>query len=307
MSTGNEIVPRSAREYLKAGIGHWITSPVGLAINTAITTLLGTYIAAAQAAVSYSFSRVIAWGRENPTVLFAYTATTVFFSALFFLLFHLTQSRRLSRIQTDRAVRAIGLSAYFDPAIDGPNAHWESCIKILRYLQPTELNILGVTGWETFASNRAPLHSLVDSFRGHIRILLLAPDSLGFSERVKELALGKDGKYNEAKYMTLKKLFKREYDKTLKYCRSLESRPGFQLRSIEVKTYVDRPIWKLLFANDHVWVQQYSVGLHVRETPAFVFRRDEQKTTSFHNAFSNVWNRRWNNPTSTTIIKRGCE
>ena len=240
---------------------------------------------------------VLAWLEAHPHAVGLVVVTTAIFSHLL----RLALSRRAERIKEHRALVAIGLTTYFDPGTDGETAHWDYCVEQLNHLNATELDILGVTGWNTFASEKAPLRKFVDSFTGHLKILLLAPESKGFESRVEDLASAQSGTVSEAERLNLTEALKREYEDTIKYCKGLAKKPKSRLRSIEVKIYQDRPIWKLLFANDHVWVQQYDTYHHVAETPSFVFRNNRSQKTSFQRAFWSVWLRRWDDKNSESV------
>ncbi len=291
---------KGAKKFTEDTVTRWIQKNIGDGLTWLCVTFGGGYVLGAIRSFSFRPAEIFAWFLANPGTAYSVALGT---TGLVYL-FRLALLRRENRIKEHRARVAIGLFTYFDPETDGKDAPWDFCVDKLGDLNPTELDILGVTGWNTFASDNAPLRKLVDSFTGNLRILLLSPDSDGFKRRVEDLALMQDNTVSEDQHKTLTEVLKKEFDDTIKYCERLAKKPVSRLRSIEVKSYEDKPIWKLLFANDHVWVQQYDVHHHVADTPSFVFRHNPSLRTSFWRSFWGVWCRRWEHDKSKTLVSR---
>lgn len=166
------------------------------------------------------------------------------------------------------------------------SSDWQRCVKEITDTRPNTLCILGATGWETFGSPQSPMHSLLREYQGRVHILLLKPSGNGFKRRTADL------NKNEA-------AFKREIDDSISYCRDLVKN---QNKSIEIKLYEDEPIWKMVFSDRYLWLQYYDPSKDVDKTPVYTLQtRDKPNATSLYYPLIRVFQRRWNDKTSTTI------
>jgi len=120
-----------------------------------------------------------------------------------------------------------------------------------------------------------------------VYILLLKPKSRGFEKRVTDLAK------NENRY-------KEEIRDSITYCRDLVDT---HKKSIEVKLYEDEPIWKMIFSDRYLWLQYYDPADDVDKTPVYTLQtRDSSTASSLYYPLVRVFQRRWNEPTSTRAV-----
>ena len=149
----------------------WLAIVIGHGLAWLFTAFGLNYAVGAIRSFSLRPEDVFAWLLTNLATVYTVALGT---AGLIYLV-RLAWSRWANRVKEHRARVAIGLHTYFDPATDGPKASWKYCLDELDRLNPTELNILGVTGWNTFADEDSPLHGFIDSVAGDLKILLLSP------------------------------------------------------------------------------------------------------------------------------------
>jgi hypothetical protein len=163
---------------------------------------------------------------------------------------------------------------------------WKRCVDEITKTRPNVLCILGATGWETFGSPQSPMHELLKNYQGSVFILLLKPGSSGFKRRITELNKNED-------------LFKSQIDDSISYCKELVNR---HKKSIEVRLYVDEPIWKMIFSDRYLWLQYYDPDDDVDNTPVYTLQtRDSTTASSLYYPLVRVFRRRWNDSTSEPI------
>jgi hypothetical protein len=146
------------------------------------------------------------------------------------------------------------------------------------------LLILGATGKETFAHSKAPLYDAVRSFSGTISILLLKPNSWGFQQRAKDLAVSQDA-------------YREEILDAIDFCKELSLK---EKKMVHVRLYTDPPIWKMIITTRALWVQHYVQHQHVEATPLFGFEFREGGS-GLLSGFKTVFERRWALSSTTEI------
>lgn len=294
-----------AKNYVIRGWGEFIRQPVVVLLNYLIPFLFGGIGLAAYLSDTISPRQLLHWLGENPGLFLSYLGWALLATTILQRLYFVAISRRRKTVRSDRTFRAMGLVDSFTPDIEGTQHQWAHCTQFIETTMPTELQILGATGWHTFADENAPLRALVDSFTGHLKILLIDPTSDGTRNRIDEISIGPTGSIDPVRRKDIETEFMNELNKTIEYCQSLAKKPSVSLASIEVRGYVEKPIWKLILANNFAWVQHYKIGTHVAKTPMYVFsHNDHPDETSFFYAFRSVFNRRWNDSASKVLLLR---
>ncbi len=120
------------------------------------------------------------------------------------------------------------------------------------------LYVRGATGWETFSSSESPLYQATKSCRD-VRIILIYPLSEAVIQRSHDLKMNVN-KYREQIY------------ESIEFLRSLKRGSG-RPESLMLKMYQGYPFWKYIILDNYVWVQQYPVGDHVRNSPSYAYER----------------------------------
>lgn len=122
--------------------------------------------------------------------------------------------------------------------------------------------IVSVTGFHTFASDRAPFRELLErSFEA--RVLLLDPFSEGARSRIRSLPDPERAR----------ELYHEEIGASIAYLRSLWESG----RRVRLKLYQAAPFWSIVVAGEHAWVRYCHDGYPIASQPDYVFalRPDE--------------------------------
>jgi hypothetical protein len=155
---------------------------------------------------------------------------------------------------------------------------WQQCRQQIESAK--DLRIMGATGWDTFASPEAPLHSLIKKFKGDIKILMLDKNAQAVIEnRALELSRAHRD-YSE------------EIEKSIAFLTALKkTKTDFQ---IEVRMYKKPLVWKMIICNSYMWLQHYWSEKNVDDSPVYTFFSDgaENPTSLFH-PFYSEWQRLW--------------
>ncbi|MDD2776933.1 MAG: hypothetical protein PHU06_13335 [Gallionella sp.] len=163
---------------------------------------------------------------------------------------------------------------------------WDKCVKEIEKSKSNFLHILGATGWETFGSPQSPLHKLLIKFDGQIRILLIKEGGEGFKHRTSVLH------HNEEDY-------KREIIDTIAFCKKLKVDYG---KEIEVRQYVEAPIWKMIQTDRYLWLQYYDPSNDVENTPVYTLQtRDTPMLSSLYYPLTRVFEKRWAEKTTRLV------
>ncbi len=259
--------------FLDALLGHVVTIP---AVNLLVT--------AALTLVAWSFG----WG----TTLLKYisihpgriTISLVVLGVVLVVGARLNEVLK-TYVRNREIISAVGLNAFWPHTTSGQKASdWKGCQALIEEAPPDNLRILGVTGWDTFGSEKAPLHDLVQNFKGEIRILLIMPGCDAFKMRA--LALG----INETDY-------EQDVRKTLDVCSALKAKG----KSISVKLYKQTPIWKMIFTNNYLWLQYYKPDAHVDNTPVYTFFANKSGT-SLYFPLVDVFRKRWERDGNKQVV-----
>ncbi len=158
---------------------------------------------------------------------------------------------------------------------------WSDCVGKIAAAGSSEILIAGLTGAATFARDDAPLHEVIHAHKGDVRILLIQKDSAAFDQRIDELSGG-----DEAAKEQLRAQFSGELSEALAFCRRLKSP-----KSVEIRQYDFRAIWKMVFFGEYLWLQHYRPDAHVDKTPAYVFNR--VVPSSLYHPLLRVFENRW--------------
>lgn len=189
-------------------------------------------------------------------------------------------------IRNREILASVGVSGFWlHSDSNDKQTNWESCKAKILADHPNELRILGATGWETFGRPGSPLHDVVQSFRGEIRILLIKPKCNAFKVRARALGV-KERDYE------------REIKNSIALCEQLRDRG----KSIVVKLYEQTPIWKMIFTDKYMWLQCYKPDQHVDNTPVYtLFANDSE--TSLYFPLIDVFRKRWDYDNNETVVR----
>ncbi len=163
-----------------------------------------------------------------------------------------------------------------------------------------DLFVMDVTGREIFDAEPSGLRNVLKDCH-ELRVMLLNPNSRG--ARMRANSLGEPDKVLAR--------FRREVADSIKYLAQLRESG----RKVSLKLYEERPLWKLVFAGDRVWVQYCHDGRDTRDCPEYAFalqpRRPER---GFFPALFSYFLNRWDDPAnpeysfeSSELIYRGGE
>lgn len=185
---------------------------------------------------------------------------------------------RLSAVQ-----KSFGIEAYWDSKVDYQvEQAWDACRQSILKL-PTSLKIMGASGWKTFASPEAPMHSVLKEYRGSVQILLMDPESPYLHKRALSLNIPIDS-------------YKKEIKQSIEFLQTLRSTTN---PKIDLKLYKHPLIWKIIQTPSFMWLQHYVHGKHVDTTPVYAFActssRDNStmENTSLYIPMAAVFDKRW--------------
>jgi len=157
-----------------------------------------------------------------------------------------------------------------------------------RITSATHIDIIGATGYKTFAhqdsTSRAVLRDLLSNSSAEIKILLLHPDSAEAASRAQALGVPLA-------------TYRSEILASIDFLKDLKSRD----RGVALKLYSQRPIWKMIVADDFLWLQYYHPHLHVEKSPVYGISRSlVSGQYNLFDPFYAVFRKKWNydgNPT----------
>lgn len=173
-------------------------------------------------------------------------------------------------------IHKIGVSAYWESArLPDRRGEWDELSRRIQEAPQGQVNILGAGGWETFGENEGVIEEAIRNFQGHMRIILLNPDSAYLADRAASLGVRKDS-------------YKKLITQSIKYLEQLSSKGG----NIELRLYNYPPNWKMIITPKTLWLQQYTPGCHVIESPVYMFYGTKERTGMFYlflNDFERIW------------------
>ncbi len=163
-----------------------------------------------------------------------------------------------------------------------------------------DLFIMGVTGREIFDAESPGLRNVLKDCH-ELRVMLLNPNSDGARKRAQ--SLGEPEKVLAE--------FRREVAESIKYLAQLRETG----RKVSLKLYEDRPLWKLVFAGDRVWVQYCHDGRDTRDCPEYAFAlQPHRPERGFFPALFSYFLNQWDDPgnpeysfESAELVYRGHE
>lgn len=151
------------------------------------------------------------------------------------------------------------------------------------------IEMIGATGYNTFArcdpgGEKAILREAFENYvTGEIKILLLHPNAK--QTRMRASALG----------VPLDK-YQREIFDSIDFLKELKNNKG---KSVALKLYSQRLIWKMIILDDFLWLQYYDPRFHVEQMPVYGISRKKDGSNLFDPLYE-VFKKKWNhdyNPT----------
>lgn len=130
------------------------------------------------------------------------------------------------------------------------------------------IKIIGATGHQTFSrsdtAGKAVLRDILERISGEITILLLDPRANQTKSRAQSL---KEPEVSLEQYQ-------QDIKSSIEFLKYLKQKKS---KSVTLKLYSQRPIWKMIIADDNfLWLQYYDPEKHVEHTPVYGIRcRDE--------------------------------
>lgn len=115
--------------------------------------------------------------------------------------------------------------------------------------------VLALTGYDTFANAKSPLHAPLQAAY-EIRVMLLNPAVRAAERRVNSLP----GAITRQSYAE-------EVEVSIAYLEALRALG----RKVTLKFYEHEPFWKVVVLGDHLWVQYCHTGFEVKDQPEYVF------------------------------------
>jgi hypothetical protein len=89
--------------------------------------------------------------------------------------------------------------------------------------------------------------------------------------------------------------YKQEIFSSIEYLKELREKG----KSVSLKLYKQRPVWKMIIIDDFLWLQHYVTAHHVENTPVFGIHRDNNSESLFEPLYA-VFMKKWKfdgNPT----------
>lgn len=259
---------------LLSWLQHKIGETLGIAVFSATFYTLGVFVLAELKA--FKNNETLSGYFSNPLEF----VSPIIIATLAALLIWVS----ISNIRTSRTMKQFGVrvfSKHFEEATRDKD--WSLIKGDLEAAnkERAQICILGSSGVDTFSGSNSPLHVSLQKQSGSICVLLLAPGSEGFNERVNGLSEDAES-------------YKRDILDSIDYCIDLLQ---IHRRKIEVRLYSDMPVWKLIITNRALWVWHYERHKHVHITPLYGFEI-AQDGGSLHNGFKSVFEKRWNHATT---------
>lgn len=154
---------------------------------------------------------------------------------------------------------------------------WTDMRKRIYGGNQSRFDYLGATGWDTFANEDAPLHTLFKTFENKIRVILMDPESLFLEDRAYEVNM-RPMDYRD------------EIIKSIDFLTWLH-RAG--PARVELKLYSAPPNWKMVISTQTLWLQRYRRSNHVEGCPVYMFNGTDRTSDALYNAFADEFERIW--------------
>ncbi|MBB4391791.1 hypothetical protein [Bradyrhizobium sp. ERR14] len=197
---------------------------------------------------------------------------------LFAVIWRTRRTLRVAQIERTLAVRA-GIGGWWPnakPGDDGSAPWADLCAEIARPENRTLL-VLGANGIDTFGRPGAPLHDVLQAFRGTVRVILAHPDS----EQTKGRAAAVGVKAVE---------YKRAITTSVALLRDLRR----QHHAVDGRFYDGQPNWKMIITSRTAWIQYYAPGQHVDGSPVWRFDGNDDGSGLYYlfaAEFERIWRR----------------
>ena len=115
--------------------------------------------------------------------------------------------------------------------------------------------VLTLTGYDTFAYEKSPLHAALQTAY-EIRVMLLNPAVRAAERRV-----------NSLPGAITREAYAEEVEASIAYLAALRALG----RKVTLKFYEHEPFWKVVVLGDRLWVQYCHTGFAVKDQPEYVF------------------------------------
>jgi hypothetical protein len=253
-----------------------------MAFGVLLIPLHSLLAVAASAAAVYFATTGRALIEQHPlsSLAAAVTAVPVIYLLYRGFVFRVRRHREYERIR--QVAEGCGIEGFWGRATKAEKEDgWRDCAGKIAAAGSSEILIAGLTGAATFARDDAPLHDVVSAHKGDVRILLILKDSAAFDQRIDELSGGDDAQKEQ-----LRTQFSGEISEALAFCRRLRSP-----KSVEIRQYDFKAIWKMVFFGEYLWLQHYQPDAHVDKTPAYVIHREAP--SSLYHPLLRVFENRW--------------
>jgi len=148
------------------------------------------------------------------------------------------------------------------------------------------IEMIGATGYNTFArcdpgGEKAILREAFEKYvTGEIKILLLNPNAEQTRIRARALEVAIDK-------------YQREIFESIEFLKELKNKG----KSVALKLYSQRPIWKMIILDDFLWLQYYDPRFHVERMPVYGINRKKDGSNLFdplYEVFKKNWNHDYN-------------
>lgn len=161
---------------------------------------------------------------------------------------------------------------------------------LLEQIQTAKsVEMIGATGYNTFAKaehadGRAAIlrDALENIVIGDIKILLFHPDGKYARMRASALGIPLDD-------------YKQEIYNSIGFLKELRNKG----KSVSLKLYEQKPIWKMIILDDFLWLQFYDLRFHVERMPVYGIYKKKDGESLFDPLYA-VFQKKWNfdyNPT----------
>jgi len=170
-----------------------------------------------------------------------------------------------------------GLGGYWPHAkMDTEGGPWDLIRTEILRQDNTSLSILSASGFATFGNADSPLFSVLEEFKGTVRVILSDPSRI----------------YNDGRagaVSTSAHEYRREIHLSVRRLRNLKKE---HRAIVEGRFYAGQPNWKLIITDRTIWLQYYcSTGVSVNETS--IYRFDITEQLGFFHMFRSDFERIW--------------
>ncbi len=213
---------KSVKGFINGLVNWFVKDILAKAVAAPVIVFVVTFGASILDIFNKLQSPILTYIQEHPIRI---TITALIFGFLASSLFVFAKKY----IDRKRLIEATGLSSFWPHSTpEQKSDNWANCLHRVEQ-GASDLRILGATGWNTYGRLDSPLHDAIRNFRGDIRILLMDPTCPFLKERAESIGMRPED-------------YAEEINQTIECCRKLKKNG----KEIKVKTYVQKPIWKMI-------------------------------------------------------------